>query len=101
MSLIFLLVGLLFYSLVNTTLAWFYLDLFSWIIQLPDEQMATLSTIVLTFISVSVLYLVLGMALAGGGLLYYSLLEIQEAPRLRDNIHQIGIQKRIQGLEKE
>jgi len=101
LSLIFLLVGLLFFSLVNTTLAWFYLDLFSWIIQLPAEQMATLSTIVLTFISVSVLYLVLGMALAGGGLLYYSLLEIQEAPRLRDNIHQIGIQKRIQGLEKE
>lgn len=101
LSILFLLVGLLFFSLVNTTLAWFYLDLFSWVVQLPADAMARFSTIVLTFISVWVLYLVLAMVLVSGGLLYYSLLEIQEAPKLRQRIRGIGLQRRIQGLEKE
>jgi uncharacterized membrane protein SpoIIM required for sporulation len=101
LSLLFLLVGLLFFSLVNTTLSWFYLDLFSWVVQLPAEAMAQFSTIVLTFISVWVLYLVMAMVLVSGGLLYYSLIEIQEAPQLRQRIQDIGLQRRIQGLEKE
>jgi len=101
LSLLFLLVGLLFFSLVNTTLSWFYLDLFSWVVQLPKDAMAQFSAIVLTFISVWVLYFILAMVLISGGLLYYSLIEIQEAPQLRQRIQAIGSQQRIQGLEKE
>ncbi len=101
LSLLFLLVGLLFYSLTNTALAWFYLDLLSWVVQLPEAGMAKLSTAALTFISLWVLYLVMGLALSGGALLYYTLLEIQEAPDLRQRIQRIGLQHRIQGLEKE
>jgi hypothetical protein len=101
LSILFLLVILLFFSLINTALAWFYLDLFSWVIQLPADQMAAFSTVVLTFISVWVLFMVAALALVSGGLLYYSLLEIAEAPTLRQQIQDIGLQRRIQGLEKE
>jgi hypothetical protein len=41
------------------------------------------------------------MLFLGGGLLYYTLLEIQEAPGLRQRIQEIGLQTRIRGLEKE
>ncbi len=101
LSLILVLVGLLFYSLINTVLAWFFLDLVSWVVQLEEGRMEQLSVVLLTFISVWVLYLVAVLVLSGGGLLYYTLLEIQEAPGLRQRIQQVGQQARIRGLERE
>ncbi|MEQ8706208.1 MAG: stage II sporulation protein M [Phaeodactylibacter sp.] len=101
LSLMLMLIGLLFYSLVNTVLAWFFLDLVTWVVQLDEAGMAQLSVVLLAWLSVWLLYLVGAMLLLGGGLLYYTLLEIQEAPGLRTRIAQIGQQVRIRGLEKE
>jgi uncharacterized membrane protein SpoIIM required for sporulation len=101
LSFTLLLVGLLFYSLVNTVLAWFFLDLVTWVVSLDQAGMDQLSVVLLAFLSVCLLYLVSAMLLLGGGLLYYTLLEIQEAPGLRQRIQEIGLQTRIRGLEKE
>jgi uncharacterized membrane protein SpoIIM required for sporulation len=101
LSFVLMLIGVLFYSLVNTVLAWFFLDLVTWVVQLDEASMNQLSIVLLTFLSVWLLYLVGAMLLLGGGLLYYTLLEIQEAPGLRQRVQQIGQQARIRGLEKE
>jgi hypothetical protein len=101
LSFTLLLVGLLFYSLVNTVLAWFFLDLVTWVVSLDQAGMDQLSVVLLAFLSVCLLYLVSAMLFLGGGLLYYTLLEIQEAPGLRQRIQEIGLQTRIRGLEKE
>ena len=101
LSFMLLLTGVLFYSLVNTVLAWFFLDLVTWVVQLDEAGMDQLSIVLLTFLSVWLLYLVGAMLLLGGGFLYYTLLEIQEAPGLRQRIQHIGQQARIRGLERE
>ncbi|MBV6652634.1 MAG: hypothetical protein KI786_02705, partial [Mameliella sp.] len=101
LSFILLLIGAIFYSLVNTMLVWFFFDLVSWVVQLDEGGMEQLSVVLLTFLSVWLMYLVAVMLLLGGGLLYYTLLEIQEAPGLRERIQEIGKQERIKGLVKE
>lgn len=101
LSLTTLLIGLLFYGLANSLLAWFFLETLTWVVPLEGEASAALSTVLLTFVNVWVLHLVLALALIAGGLLYYTLLEIAEAPNLRKRIQQVGRQSRIRGLEKE
>lgn len=101
LSFTLLLTGILFYSLVNTVLAWFFLDLVTWVVRLDQAGMDQLSVVLLAFLSSCLLYLVAAMLFLGGGLLYYTLLEIQEAPGLRQRIREIGLQARIKGLERE
>ena len=99
--LILMLVGFLAFSLADSTLAWFYLDLVTWVILLEESAMQQFSAVFLAFITVFILYLVFAIILIGGGLLYYSLLEIKEAPALIERIGQIGKRRSIKGLEQE
>ena len=99
--LILMLVGFLAFSLADSTLAWFYLDLVTWVVLLEESAMQQFSTVFLTFITVFILYLVFAIILIGGGMLYYSLLEIREAPALMDRIEQIGLRRSIKGMEQE
>ena len=99
--LILMLVGLLAFSLADSMLAWFYLDLVTWVILLEESAMQQFSAVFLAFITVFILYLVFAIILIGGGLLYYSLLEIKEAPALIERIGQIGKRRSIKGLEQE
>ncbi|TXB68000.1 stage II sporulation protein M [Phaeodactylibacter luteus] len=93
--------GLLFFSLVNTALAWFFLDLFTWVVQLEPGAMEQFSAVLFTFISVWAFYFVMGIGFISGGLLYATLREIQEAPALRARIKEIKKAGRIRGLAKE
>ena len=99
--LILMLVGFLAFSLADSTLAWFYLDLVTWVVLLEESAMQQFSTVFLTFITVFILYLVFAIILIGGGVLYYSLLEIREAPALMKRIQQIGQRRSIKGMEQE
>ncbi len=99
--LILMLVGLLAFSLADSTLAWFYFDLITWVVLLEESAMQQFSAVFLAFITVFILYLVSSIILIGGGLLYYSLLEIKEAPALMERIQQIGRRRSIKGLEQE
>jgi hypothetical protein len=95
------LVGLLFFSIIDTMVVWTFLELVSWVIQLEESLMDELSIVLLTFNTMFFLHLILGLLLTGMGLLYYSLKEIQEANHLKEKIRDIGRQRRIQGLERE
>jgi len=95
------LVGLLFFSLLDTMIMWTFLDLISWVVQFEEQMMNELSVVVLTFATIFFLHMITCMLLAGIGLTYYSLREIQQADALRTRIRALGSQRRIQGLERE
>jgi len=99
--LVLFLVGMLFFFITDTILLWFYLDLVSWIIPLEEAQMTQFSVVLLTFISFLILNLILALFITGFGLLYYTLQEVREAGHLRQRIQEIGVARRIKGLEQE
>lgn len=94
-------VGLLFFIITDTTLLWFFLELVTWLVYLPEVGMSQLTAVLLTFTNVLILQLIFSMALIGFGLMYFSLVEIREARHLSERIRSIGTQQRIRGLEKE
>lgn len=101
LMLVLILVGLLFFLITDTMLLWFYLDLISWIVPLEEAAMKEFSTVLLTFISLFILHLVFAMFIISFGLLYYTLREVLEAGHLRTRVQQIGMVRRIKGLEQE
>lgn len=103
LGLFFLLISIsvLFYSIMDTVFIWFYFEVVGWNLSLEQETLNQIVIILLTFTSIFILNLVYTMIVTGLALLYHSLLEIQEAPTLRERIKQIGTSKRIQGIERE
>ena len=99
--LILLMVGFLFFSILDTSILWFYFEMLSWVFNFEQTTLDNLSSILLTFISMFTLMLITSMMLAGFGLLYYSLLEIKEAYSLKERVKTLGVQKQIRGLDKE
>ena len=95
------LVGLLFFSLLDTMIMWTFLDLVSWIVQLEEDLMDGFSVVILTFTTLFFLHMIAGMLLTGIGLFYYSLLEIQQADDLKARVEQIGKRGSIKGMERE
>ncbi len=94
-------VGALFYSITGSTLLWFYIEFIGWNISLEASAKAELIAILMTFTAVMVLYLVIPMLAFGIGIMYFSMVEIKEAPSIKEKIKYIGLGKRIQGIEKE
>jgi len=99
--LVFLMIGFLFFALLDTVLFSWYLNVIRWLFGAEGEQLADWRTIVQVGTSVFLLFLLLGLVVLGMGLLYYTLREVQEATGLRQKIAQIGQQPSIRGLEKE
>ena len=96
-----LLIAFLFFSITDTMLLSFYLDLVNWIIYFDQETMEQLSIVLLTFTTMFVFHLVFTLLLIGLGLLYHTLVEIKEANYLKDKIQSIGTSNKIKGLERE
>lgn len=93
--------GLLFFSVLDTVMLWFFLDLVSWVVRMRAESMEAFSLLLLVEVAVFLLHLVSCMLLIGIALLYYTLIEISGAHALRTDIRQIGKRRHIQGLERE
>lgn len=93
--------GLLFFSISDSVLLWFYLNLVTWVVHFDQSVMDQLSIILQTFISMYMLFLVATMLFIGFGLHYFSVKEINEANNLKERIQLIGQGKRIRGMEKE
>lgn len=93
--------GLLFFSLSDSVLLWFYLNLVTWVVHFDQSIMDQVSVILQTFISIYMLFLVTTMLFIGFGLHYFSVKEIAEANYLKERVQMIGQGKRIRGLEKE
>lgn len=101
LSLVLALIGMLFFLITDTLIFWFYLNLVSWIVNLDAKTMSEVSTILITFTVMFILQMIFAMFVIGIGFLHYSLLEIAEAKHLRARIQEIGVGKRIKGLEQE
>lgn len=99
--LVFLMIGFLFFSLLDTGLFWLYLDLVSWVSSAEGSELEAISVILQVTTSMFMIFLIWGVILMGFGLLYYVLLEIQETPGLREKVENIGQSHQIRGLEKE
>lgn len=98
---IMLILAFIFTMLADTALAALFVDLITWVVHFEAAEMATFSTIVLTFTSTYLLHLTLTMLFLGGGLLYYSLKEAHDATALKESIQNIGRSRKIQGLDRE
>lgn len=99
--LMLMMVGFLFYALLDTAILLFYLQFVTLFISLEDGDMNTLVLVIETFLTVSMIFLIVGFFLWGFGLFLFSNREIHTAEALRKRIHQINIQRRIRGLAKE
>jgi len=101
LSVLMLLVSMLFYTIGDSAILKLQLELVSWLVNLSDEGMATFSVLLLSMVQLVLLGFFLMMYLMGLKLLYYTLLEIRDAPVLREKTASIGRIRTIRGLEKE
>lgn len=95
------LIGIIFMALLDTGISWFFFELLGWVVNFEQDVMDDISVIALTFINVYFIHLIFIMLVTGFAMDYYSLLEIKEAPSLKQQIKQIGQRQTIKGLEKE
>jgi uncharacterized membrane protein SpoIIM required for sporulation len=73
----------------------------AWIFPFQQATLDLISTFVLLFLNVTALFLLIGLVLSAYKVLYFSVLEQQEAVELSRQIEQIGESRRIKGLERE
>lgn len=94
-------IGISFFLITDTSLISIYVSLVSMNLSLGQEAMDNFTVISLSFIAMTVLYLIYPLVINGVGLLYHTLVEIKEAPTLKQRIHAIGKTKVIQGMRAE
>ncbi len=95
------LISVLFYGFMDTFLLWFFFDMIGWNVSLDETSMDQFLSMLLAFTSVFFMSLIFIIMTIGGGLIYFTLLEIEEAPSLKEQIKNIGVRRRIQGMEAE
>ena len=94
-------IGFSFFLITDTSLIYIYVQLVSMNVSLEQQYMDQFTVVSLTFIAMTVLYLIYPLVISGVGLLYHTLLEIQEAPTLKKRIQSIGQSRVIQGMRRE
>lgn len=94
-------VAYLLFLLLDSVILWIVFESIGLNFSLSQEATDNLVTILLSFCTMFFLYAYLSAMLYGAALLYYSLLEIRDAPFLKRQISQVEAQKRIQGLPRE
>lgn len=94
-------IGLLFFSILDTFLAWFYIDMVGWNINTDLETKNEFLNVILTFSSIFTFSLIAIAIFSAIGLVYYSILEMITAKSLKEKIATIGTVKKIKGLDRE
>jgi uncharacterized membrane protein SpoIIM required for sporulation len=99
---ILLIVGWLIFSLTNSSLLYFYLWLVGWNMSfLSQAQLDEIPVIIMTFVSTFYLFTIFSLIFTSVCLLFYTLLEINEANSLIERIKQIGMARKIRGMARE
>ncbi len=93
--------GILLFLIMDTSILGFYLEFIGWNVSVDQSTMDQLVYGSLIYIAIFILCLVLSLFTFSFGLLYFSLLEIAEAPWLHEAVANIGQHQSIRGLEKE
>ncbi|MBK9487604.1 MAG: hypothetical protein IPO07_01575 [Haliscomenobacter sp.] len=101
LSLILLSTGMFFLGLMHTAVVGFFLDVLTWIVNLPPEKMDQFGIVFMMVLQMFMTFFVFALIIIGMGLLYYTLSGIQDAGDLWEKIGKIGEQRKIRGLERE
>ena len=101
LSLTLLLISLLVFILMDTMVIYFLFEFIGMNLALEANAMDRIASILLTLTTYFLILQLISIQAIGTFLLYFTLLEIQEAPFLAKQAQQIGLQKRIRGIAKE
>ncbi|MEM1215189.1 MAG: stage II sporulation protein M [Bacteroidota bacterium] len=101
LNLLNLLLGLALFTLVNSVFVGLFFQLLNWIIAGDQAFLDAWSWRITTFLLVLIASFIWSMLFTGTYLLYFSLRETKDATGLREQLAQIGQQKRLRGLERE
>jgi hypothetical protein len=101
LNLLMSLIGWLFYGLITSSIFWLYFRIVGWNIQLNNANVDAISSISLAVIAVFALFLLMLVIYFSMGLLYYALLEVNEARSLVARIQKIGTGRKIRGMSRE
>ncbi|MCB9282585.1 MAG: stage II sporulation protein M [Lewinellaceae bacterium] len=94
-------VGFLLFLALDSMILWLVFDSLGVGLSLEQSTMDNLITVVLVFCTLFLLYILFAATIFGASLLYFTLVEIRDAPQLRDRIEKVHLQARIQGLPRE
>ncbi|MEM9990250.1 MAG: hypothetical protein AAF738_00735, partial [Bacteroidota bacterium] len=84
-----------------TMLLGFYFDVVAWFFHFEQSSMDVIAVVLLTFVTFTLLLLIFQLFVLAYQILTHSLLELQTAQHFRQQISDIQISKRIQGIEQE
>jgi len=101
LTLILLGTGIFFLGLMHSGVVGFFLDVVTWVVNLPPKKMDQFGIVFLLAFQVFMTFFVFSIVTIGLGLMYYTLTSIQDAGDLWEKIGKIGEQRRIRGLERE
>lgn len=101
LAFILLIMGILFLLLMDTGVIYILLSFIGMNFSFDAITMDMMAVILQTFATIFLMNLIGIMLLTSYGLLYHTLLEIREAPHLKERIKYIGEHKSIRGLARE
>ena len=94
--------GYLFFAFLNSAFLWLYMWFIGWNLSFMSQTHFDQTIVVITALLASfTLFINFMLLFTACSLLFYSLLEINEANSLIEKIKQIGIGKRIKGMMRE
>ncbi len=96
-----LFINFLLFLILYSPFMYFYYQFIVWNLPVDEDSIQDVSVVLLTFSNYWGIHMILPLLFIGIGLLYFTLLEIKEAPYLFSRIKRIGVQKRIRGMERE
>ncbi|MBK8490091.1 MAG: stage II sporulation protein M [Saprospirales bacterium] len=94
-------VGFLLFMALDSMILWMIFDSIGIGFSLEQSAMDNVVTVLLVFCTLFLLFLFFGAMIFGASLLYFTLVEILDAPHLRSRIERVALQPRIQGLPRE
>lgn len=100
--LIQLVVSWLLFSLLNSSLFYFYMWIVGWNFSFFQQAQLDVGVVIMmTFFAAFSLFIILGLFFTALSFTFYSLLEINEANSLMERIEQIGLGRKIRGMARE
>ncbi len=95
-------VSWLLFSLLNSSLTYFYMWMIGWNFSFFNQTQLDVSVVVaMTFLAAFLLFLTMTLFLTALSFAFYSLLEINEANSVMQRIQQIGMGRKIRGMVRE
>ncbi len=94
-------IAMILFVFIDSPFLWFYYEVLQWNFVMEETTIIKSVALFSTFITVFALNLIFPMIVIGMSYMYYTMDEIRNAGNLKERVQQIGVRKRVFGLEKE